>query len=100
MPIITIFGILFEWHDDKFEKVNNERGYTLEEIATVFEDDYSVTQQDIGGEYGEQRLLTTGMSSQFCLVTVSWVERGDTVRVITAFTPAKQQEKLYNARRK
>lgn len=100
LPIITIFGIMFEWHDDKFEKVNSERGYTLEEIATVFEDDYAVTQQDIGDDYGEQRLLTTGMSSQFRLISVSWVERGDTIRVITAFTPSKQQEKLYHARRK
>lgn len=98
MPIISIFGIIFEWHDAKFEKVNKQRGFSLEEIATVFEDDYAMTQQDIGGDYGEQRLLTTGMSCHFRLITVSWVERGETVRIITAFTPTKQQEKLYHAK--
>lgn len=100
MPIISMFGILFEWHDAKFEIVNAKRGYALAEIVSVFDDDYAVTQQDIGGDYGEQRLLTTGMSNQFRLVTVSWVERDDTVRIITAFSPSKQQEKLYYARRK
>lgn len=33
MPIFEYLGILFEWHDPKFELVNSERGYTLEEIA-------------------------------------------------------------------
>lgn len=47
----------------QFELVNKERGYTIEEIASVFDDDYSVTVDDIGGDYGEQRLLTTGISN-------------------------------------
>ncbi len=98
MPIISLFGVIFEWHDPKFELANSKRGYTLEEIATVFDDDYSITQEDLGGDYGEQRLLTTGISNQLRLITVSWVERGSTVRVITAFTPSKQQERFYYAR--
>ena len=40
MPIVNLFGMLFEWHDDKFDLVNIKRGYTLEEIASVFDDDY------------------------------------------------------------
>ncbi len=113
MPIINLFGVIFEWHDPKFELVNAKRGYSLSEVASVFDDDYSITQEDKGGDYGEQRLLTTGISNQFRLVTVAWVERADTVRVITAFSPrantvrvitafspSKQQENFYYARRK
>lgn len=96
MPIFKYLGIIFEWHDPKFERVNSERGYTLEEIASVFDDDYSVTIDDIGGNYGEQRLLTTGMSNKFRLITVSWVERDETIRIITAFSPSKEQKRRYN----
>lgn len=42
MPIISYFGMLFEWHDTKFELVNSERGYSLEEIASVFDDDKKI----------------------------------------------------------
>ncbi len=100
MPVLEFFGLIFEWHDPKFELVNAKRGYSLEEIVSVFDDDYSITQEDTRENFGEQRLLTTGMSSQFRLITVSWVERGDTVRIITAFSPSKQQERLYHARHK
>ena len=95
MPIFEYLGILFEWHDPKFERVNNERGYTIEKIASIFDDDYSVTIDDISGVYGEQRLLTTGISNQFRLITVVWVERGNTVRIITAFSPSKDQKRRY-----
>ncbi len=102
MPIINFFGLIFEWHDPKFELVNAKRGYSLEEIVSVFDDDYSITIEDKRENFGEQRLLTTGISSQFRLITVSWVERdnGNTVRIITAFSPSKQQEKTYYARHK
>ncbi|WP_411350872.1 BrnT family toxin [Moraxella lincolnii] len=95
MPIFEFLGLIFEWHDPKFELVNNERGYTIEEIASIFDDDYSVTIDDISGVYGEQRLLTTGISNQFRLITVVWVERGNTVRIITAFSPSKEQKRRY-----
>ncbi len=102
MPIINFFGLIFEWHDPKFELVNAKRGYSLEEIVSVFDDDYSITVEDTRESFGEQRLLTTGISSQFRLITVLWVERdnGNTVRIITAFNPTKQQEKTYYARLK
>lgn len=95
MPIFEFLGLIFEWHDPKYELVNNERGYTIEEIASVFNDDYSVTIDDISGNYGEQRLLTTGISNQFRLITVVWVERSNKVRIITAFSPSKDQKRRY-----
>lgn len=90
MPIFEFLGLVFEWHDPKFELVNNNRGYELEEIASIFDDDYSVIIDDISGDYGEQRLLTTGISNQFRLITVVWVECGNTIRIITAFSPSKE----------
>lgn len=95
MPILRLFGLIFEWHDPKFELVHAQRGYTLEEIASVFLDEYSITWED-DGDYQEQRLLTTGMSNRHRLITVVWTERTDTYRIITAFKPNQQQQRSYN----
>ena len=98
MPILDLFGMVFEWHDDKFELVHQNRGITLEEVASVFFDDYSIDKDDFG-DYDEQRTLTIGMSSQARLLVVAWTQRENVIRIITAFFPTKSQEREYaNAR--
>lgn len=99
MPTLNIFGLIFEWHDDKFELVHKKRGISLDEVASVFFDDFLIEKEDFG-DYDEQRFLTIGMSNQARLLVVSWTQRGnDVVRVITAFFPSKTQQKEYtNAR--
>ncbi len=94
MPIIEFRGLIFEWHDAKFEMVYKGRQITFEEACSTFFDDYAVTIEDIG-HYDEQRLLTTGMSKDFRLLTVVWVESNDTFRLITAFEPTKDQQRRY-----
>ncbi|WP_373777860.1 BrnT family toxin [Glaesserella sp.] len=98
MPILQLFGMLFEWHDDKFELVHKKRGITLEEVASVFCDDNFLEKADFG-DYDEPRTLTIGMSNQARLLVVAWTQRENTIRIITAFFPTKHQEKEYvNAR--
>ena len=46
MPILNLFGMIFEWHDAKFELVHQNRGISLEEVASVFFDDYSIDKDD------------------------------------------------------
>jgi len=94
MPIIEFRGLIFVWHDVKFEAVYKGREITFEEACSVFFDDYAVTIEDIG-HYEEQRLLITGMSKEFRLLTVVWVERDDNFRLITAFEPTKDQQRRY-----
>ncbi|MDO5651484.1 MAG: BrnT family toxin [Moraxella sp.] len=99
MPTLRLFGLLFEWHDPKFELVNKERGITLDEAASVFFDDNTLEKDDFGS-YDEQRTSTIGISNQSRLLVVVWTERADIIRIITAFFPTKNQEKEYiNARR-
>lgn len=98
MPILSLFGMVFEWHDDKFELVHQNRGISLEEVASVFFDDSSIDKDDFG-DYDEQRTLTIGMSNQARLLVVVWTQRENMIRIITAFFPTKSQEKEYaNAR--
>lgn len=94
MPILELFGMIFEWHDPKAEVVLANRGITLEEVTSVFFDDYSIDKDDFG-EYDEQRTLTIGMSNQARLLVVVSTERENVIRIITAFFPTKSQEKEY-----
>ena len=98
MPILDLFGMVFEWHDDKFALVHQNRGISLEEVASVFFDDYSIDKDDFAS-HDEQRTLTIGMSNQARLLVVVWTQRENMIRIITAFFPTKSQEKEYaNAR--
>ena len=92
MPILNIFGLIFEWHDDKFELVHKNRGITLEEVASVFFDDNAITQDDFS-DYNEQRTIIIGISNKARLLTVVYTERNGVTRIITAFFPSKHQQK-------
>ena len=98
MPILDLFGMVFEWHDDKFALVHQNRGISLEEVASVFFDDCSIDKDDFSS-HDEQITLTIGMSNQARLLVVVWTQRENMIRIITAFFPTKSQEKEYaNAR--
>lgn len=94
MPILQLFGLIFEWHDPKYELVNKNRGLTLDEVASVFFDDNAISKNDFG-DYDEHRTLTIGMSNQARLLVVVSTERDTAIRIITAFFPTKHQEKEY-----
>lgn len=91
---MEFYGLIFEWHDPKFELVHGERGITLEEVASVF-GDFNAIQSEDDGEYGEQRFITVGMSNQARLLGVVWTERNNTYRIITAYFANKNQERRY-----
>ena len=74
MPILNLFGMIFEWHDAKFELVHQNRGISLEEVASVFFDDCSIDKDDFD-DYDEQRTLTIGMGNQARLLVVVWTQR-------------------------
>jgi uncharacterized DUF497 family protein len=94
MPSIEYYGLLFEWNDDKAELVFMNRGFTLTEVASVFFDDFETTYED-SRNYYETRFCTVGLSNQVRLLTVVWTQRGDTIRIITAFKSSKPQERRY-----
>lgn len=94
MPIIKLFGLTFEWHDSKFELVHSKRGITLDEASSIFFDSNVIDSEDIG-DYGEQRIISLGMSNKGRLLAVVWTQRDDTIRIITAYFPSKHQQKEY-----
>lgn len=98
MPILEFGGMIFEWHNPKYELVHGKRNITFEEVVSVFADNFAIEFEDIG-DYNEQRMIIIGMSNQSRLLAVVYTERGDTFRIITAYFPSNEQVRGYhNAR--
>lgn len=95
MPIIKLFGMIFEWHDPKFELVFSKRQINIKEAASVFFDVNAITIED-QGEYHEQRLVIVGMSDQSRMLAVVYTQRDETFRIITAYFPSKHQVREYD----
>lgn len=57
MPVIKYGGMLFEWHDPKYELVFSKRNISFQEAVSVFGDYYAIEFEDIGN-YTKARLAT------------------------------------------
>lgn len=65
------------------------------ECATVLLNETTITKPDYR-DYGEQRFISTGYSSQARILTVVWTDRDDKIRLITGFKATKDQVKEFN----
>jgi uncharacterized protein len=77
-------GIRFEWDDDKAEANIVAHGVTFFEAITVFGDPMSLIGDDDEHSVGERRFFTIGQSHQDRILIVSYAERGDVIRIISA----------------
>lgn len=98
MPIVEFGGMLFDWHDPKYELVFSKRNISFQEAVSVFGDYYAIEFGDIG-DYNEQRMVIIGMSSQSRLLGVVYTERDDTFRIITTYFPSNEQVRRYHDER-
>jgi uncharacterized protein len=77
-------GIAFEWDASKAASNRRKHGVSFEEAATSFLDPLAKIFDDPDHVRGEQRLLLVGMSAGTRLLLVVHVERGESVRIISA----------------
>lgn len=87
-------SVIFEWDEDKAILVHQEHSVTMQEAASVFFDENALILEDTR-HYGERRLLAIGISNNARLLTVCWTERGENIRIITAFKATKPQRQRY-----
>ncbi|MBA2244966.1 MAG: BrnT family toxin [Gemmatimonadetes bacterium] len=85
-------GLRIEWGLSKAEKNLRKHGVSFEEAQTVFADPLSATLDDPDHSEYEHRLLILGQTAGGRLLVVSFTERGDRVRIISA-RPADPREK-------
>ena len=82
----------FEWDRDKAKENERDHRVSFDEAATAFRDPLSMTISDPDHSEGEERYLLVGISGSGKLLVVSHVERGDSIRLISA-RPADRGER-------
>ncbi len=85
----------YYWEPAKAARVLAERGITLEEVQTVFEDEFLDIAPDLAHSVYEARFTAIGTSKQGRLLVVTFIERGDTVRIITAREATPKERRHY-----
>lgn len=83
----------FEWDDEKAARNLDKHGVSFPEAATVFDDPLYVDLYDPDHSTEEHRYLIVGTSKDGRLLIVSFTERNDVARVISAreLTPAERK---------
>ena len=84
----------YDWDPDKAIANINKHGVSFEEAKTVFDNPLAVIFSDEINSVGEQREIIVGHSANNLLLMVSFTERPDTVRLISArlVTPKRSEE--------
>lgn len=82
-----------EWDEAKRRAVLAERGVDLADAEYVLMD--TPTPHATQRRSGETRHVTIGMGPSGRLLTVVWTERGDKVRIITAWKANDREQARY-----
>ena len=85
----------FEWDADKATKNLSKHGVSFDEAKTVFNDRLYIDFYDPAHSDEEERYLVIGESSNDRLLIVSYTERGDTARLISAREATAAERKDY-----
>ncbi len=83
----------FEWDPQKATRNLRKHKVPFTEAATVFEDPLSMTVADPDHSTEENRFIIVGQSYRHRLLIVSFAERGDRIRIISAreLTPTERR---------
>jgi uncharacterized protein len=85
----------FEWDREKARRNLAKHGVSLEEAATAFWDPLSATVADRHHSFGEQRYRLFGQTVRGRIVVVTHVERGGSIRLISARLATTRERRLY-----
>jgi hypothetical protein len=85
----------FAWDPWKGKSNLAKHGVSFDEARTVFDDPLFLVFADPDHSTEEDRFLIMGRSRQGRLLVVSYTERSDTVRIISARHATRQERKVY-----
>lgn len=85
----------FEWDPAKAELNLKEHGISFDEATTIFRDTLSITISDPDHSDSEDRFIDIGMSHRMQLLVVSYAERKDKIRIISARRATRAERKNY-----
>jgi uncharacterized DUF497 family protein len=84
-----------EWDEAKNHSNQEKHRVSFEEAATVFLDPLEVAIQDPDHSISEHRFVSIGESLTRRLLVVSYTERADRIRIISARKPTKWERGRY-----
>ena len=85
----------FEWDEEKAAANLAKHGISFEEARTVFDDPLYVDFYDPDHSSEEHRYILVGESRQGRLLVVSYTERGDVTRLISAREVTRSERGAY-----
>jgi uncharacterized protein len=85
----------FEWNESKAARNGSKHGVSFEEAKTVFDNPLYVDFYDPDHSEDEERYLIVGESNQGRLLIVSYTERGDVIRIISAREVTRIEREVY-----
>ncbi len=85
----------FEWDDEKAARNLKKHKVSFEEAATVFADTLSRTFGDPDHSIGEDRYIIIGTSARNRVLVVSFTDREERFRIISARKAAPHERKAY-----
>ncbi|MBE9200383.1 MULTISPECIES: BrnT family toxin [unclassified Nodularia (in: cyanobacteria)] len=85
----------FEWNKNKAASNLSKHGVSFEEAKTVFDDPLYIDFYDPDHSEDEQRYLIVGESKQRRLLIVSYTERGNSIRLISAREVTRTEREAY-----
>jgi len=89
--------VRFEWDAEKAASNFAKHEVSFEEASTVFGDRLATTVLDPDHSIGEDRWLTTGLSSQQRVVIVWHTNRGEAIRIVGARQPTARERRIYES---
>ena len=87
--------LIFEWDPQKARDNEQKHGVSFAEASEVFDDDHSSAVSDPDHSVDEARYLIFGMSKQSRYLVVSYTERGDRIRLISARQMTSRERRAY-----
>jgi uncharacterized DUF497 family protein len=95
LPLEMIASAIFEWDAEKERSNFRKHRVTFAEAQTVFEDDFARIEDDPDHSVGEHREMIIGYSRQRRLLMVSFVQREETLRLISARRAEARERKRH-----
>ena len=87
----------FEWDLEKAASNFTKHGVAFEEAIPVFGDPLATTISDPDHSAGEERFLTTGLSTQQRVLIVWHTEGDDVIRIIGAREATPRERRIYES---
>lgn len=87
--------MIFDWDENKAAKNLSKHQVSFDEAKTVFDDPLYIDFYDPDHSEAEERYLIVGRSNQEKLLIVSYTERENSIRIISARKVTKAERKVY-----